>query len=73
MCLAVPGKILAVDGNEAEVDFGGIRRKVRVDLVKVEVGEYVLVHAGYAINTIERKDAEEIIELFGQMGDGLQN
>jgi hydrogenase expression/formation protein HypC len=61
MCLAVPGQILAVDGNSARVDFSGVERMVHVDLLPdLRVGEYVLVHAGFAIQRLESSEAAEI-------------
>jgi hydrogenase expression/formation protein HypC len=61
MCLAVPGRILAVDGNSARVDFTGVERMVHVDLLPdLQVGEYVLVHAGFAIQRLESSEAAEI-------------
>ncbi len=61
MCLAVPGRIVAIDGQNATVDFSGVERKVFVDLLPdLRVGEYVLVHAGFAIQRLETSEAKEI-------------
>jgi len=60
MCLAVPGKIVECRSDEAIVDFQGNRLKVSTVLTpQTEVGEWVLVHAGFAISTIDQKDALE--------------
>ena len=60
MCLAIPAKVLEVNGDVAKVDFGqGVAREVNVMLVDAKVGEYVLVHAGYAIEKLDQKAAEE--------------
>ena len=68
MCLAVPAKVLEIRGNVAKVDFGnGIIRDVNIMLVETEVGEYVLVHAGYAIQVIDRKAAEETLRLWDEL------
>jgi hydrogenase expression/formation protein HypC len=68
MCLAVPAKVLEINGNVAKVDFGnGILRDVNVMLVETKVGEYVLVHAGYAIQVIDRKAAEETLQLWDEL------
>ena len=68
MCLAVPAKVLEVKGDIAKVDFGqGIVREVNVMLVEARVGEYVLVHAGYAIQTIDREAAEETLRLWDEI------
>jgi hydrogenase expression/formation protein HypC len=68
MCLAVPAKIMKIDGEVAEVDFGeGILREVNIALVEPRVGEYVLVHAGYAITVIDKEEAEETLRLWGEI------
>jgi len=68
MCLAIPAKVLEVQGEVAKVDFGqGIVRDVNVMLVEARVGEYVLVHAGYAIQVIDRKAAEETLRLWEEI------
>lgn len=70
MCLAVPGRVMAVEGKLAKVDFGGITREVRVDLVpEVRVGEYVLVHAGFAIQVLDESAAEETIRAWEEVGE----
>ena len=61
MCLAVPGRIVAVDGQNATVDFSGVERRVFADLLPdLRIGEYVLVHAGFAIQRLETSEAAEI-------------
>jgi hydrogenase expression/formation protein HypC len=68
MCLAVPAKVTAVDGTTATVDFGGLSRDVLLDLLPgVAVGDYVLVHAGFAIQRLEAGEAEEILDIFAQL------
>lgn len=57
-----------MDGSKASVDFGqGVLREVNVTLVEAKVGDYVLVHAGYAIQTIEEKEALETISLWNSI------
>jgi len=64
MCLAVPGKVISREGNVAMIDLGGVQRRVSVMLVPdVEVGQYVLVHAGFAIQTLEAGEAAETLAL----------
>jgi len=68
MCLAIPAKVLEVQGDVAKVDFGqGIVRDVNVMLVEARVGEYVLVHAGYAIQVIDKEAAEETLRLWEEI------
>ena len=68
MCLAIPAKVLEVNGNVAKVDFGqGVAREVNVMLVDVIVGQYVLVHAGYAIEKLDQKAAEESLNTWREI------
>jgi len=65
MCLAIPAKVMTLNGDKANVDFGqGILRDVNVTLVNVKVGQYVLVHAGYAIQVLEEDEALETLSLW---------
>jgi len=70
VCLAIPGKIVSLDTVKqfATVDFGGgTQRQANVTLVDVKLGDYVLVHAGFAIQVLEEHEAEETLKLFRQM------
>jgi len=68
MCLAIPAKIIEIKGNLAKVDFGeGVLREVNIMLVEAKVGEYVLVHAGYAIQVIDQRAAEETLQLWNEI------
>ena len=68
MCLAIPAKVLEVNGDVAKVDFGqGVAREVNVMLVEAQVGEYVVVHAGYAIETLDQEAAEESLKLWREL------
>lgn len=70
MCLAIPGKILKIDGNSALVDFDGIKQKVIIALIlNPEVGKFVIVHAGYAIEQMDEKDALEAIEQWKELAE----
>ncbi len=62
MCLAIPGKIKKIfDDKTAEIEIGGIIKKASLDLIpKIKVGDYVLLHAGFAIEVIDQKEALEI-------------
>lgn len=68
MCLAIPAEVKEIKGNMAKVDFGGgVLREVDVSLVNAQVGEYVLVHVGYAIQVIDRKAAQETLQLWNEI------
>ena len=59
---------MRLDGSKAQVDFGeGVLREVNVTLVEAKVGDYVLVHAGYAIQTVDEKDALETLALWKEI------
>ena len=66
MCLGVPGKVVSVDGRIAVVDFWGVTRQVRLDIVDQEVvpGDYVLNHVGFAIRRIPPEDIAETLALY---------
>jgi hydrogenase expression/formation protein HypC len=68
MCLAIPARITRIEGFKAQVDFGGgVLRDVNVTLVDAKEGDYVLVHAGYAIETVDKKDALETLALWKEI------
>lgn len=67
MCLAVPAEIKSIDGHVATVDYGGVRRTANISLVDANVGDYVIVHAGYAIQVMDKEEAEKTLDLFREM------
>lgn len=68
MCLAIPALVKSLEGDLAEVEIGGIGRKISTVLTpEVKVGDYVLLHTGYAINVIDEEEAEETLKLFAEM------
>ena len=70
MCLAIPGKILEIDQNSALVDFDGIKQNVIIALIQnPEIGKYVIVHAGYAIEMMNEKEALEAIEQWREIAE----
>jgi len=77
MCLSIPSKVVEIDENNmATVDTMGVRRKVTLDLIgePVEIGEYILIHVGFAMNKISVEEAEESLriyeEIIAAMDDG---
>jgi len=70
MCLAVPVKVISIKDEQAEVEIGGVGRPVSIVLTPdVKVGNYVLLHAGYAISIVDDNEAEETLKLFEQIAD----
>ncbi|MEX1244429.1 MAG: HypC/HybG/HupF family hydrogenase formation chaperone [Thermoanaerobaculia bacterium] len=69
MCLGVPGRVLTVEGELATVDFFGIRRQVRLDVVDepVKPGDYILNHVGFAIRRIPQEEIAETLSLYEQL------
>jgi hydrogenase expression/formation protein HypC len=69
MCLGVPGRVIAVDGDIATVDFWGVTRPVRLDVVDAPVapGDYVLNHVGYAIRRIDPSEIGETLALYDEL------
>lgn len=68
MCLAIPVKVISIAGDEAEIDIGGVKRTVSVVLTpEVKVGDYVLLHTGYAIGVVDEAEAEETLKLLEEI------
>jgi len=74
MCLAIPGKVVEIVENIARVDFGhGVTREIDITLVDVDLGGYVLVHAGFAIQTLEASEAEETLKLWREIFQSMES
>lgn len=71
MCLGYPAKVIEIlEDKRALVDYLGVRKNVNIALLKdVNVGDYILIHSGIAIEKIDQKEAEEIEKLFGEVKD----
>ena len=70
MCLAVVGRIEKIEGEMATAEIMGVRREISIVLVpEIKVGEYVMIHAGFAINSIDEESAKETEELLKQVFD----
>ena len=75
MCLAVPGRILEIEGDDpllraGRVDFAGTIKRVNLAYVpEARVGDYVLVHVGFAISVVDDEDAQKVLSYLSQMGD----
>ncbi len=71
MCLGVPMKVCRVSGNTAEVELMSLKRDVDVRFLEdVKPGDYVIVHAGFAIQSVDEKEALKTLELVREMGEG---
>ena len=73
MCLAIPVKVVELrDGDQATVDVGGVRKVISLALVDgIAVGDYVILHVGYAIQKLDPEEAEKTLALFAELGENL--
>ena len=75
MCLAVPGKIISIEGDDpllrsGKVSFGGVSKQINLTCVpEAKVGDYVLVHVGFALSIVDEGEAMQVFEYLRQMGD----
>jgi hydrogenase expression/formation protein HypC len=73
MCLAIPVKVVELlDGDQATVDVGGVRKEVSLALVDgIAVGDYVILHVGYAIQKLDPEEAEKTLALFAELSENM--
>ena len=73
MCLAIPVKVVELrEGDQATVDVGGVRKEISLALVDgIAVGDYVILHVGYAIQKLDPEEAEKTLALFAELGENL--
>jgi len=75
MCLGIPGKVVEIERHElglasGKVDFGGVGKQVNLSVTpEVEVGQYVIVHVGFAISTVDEDEAQQVFRYLEEMGD----
>lgn len=70
MCLAIPARIKSIKDEEAEVEIGGISRRISLLLTpEASVGDYALIHTGYAINILDQTEAEKTLALFREIAE----
>ncbi len=70
MCLSIPSKVIKIDENNmATVDTMGVKREVTLDLIdeKIDIGDYVLIHVGFAMNKISQEEAMESIKVYDEI------
>ena len=73
MCIAAPAKILEINNNVATCDFGGVKQEAKLDLVEADVGSYVLIHSGYAIEVLTEEAAKESLDTWDLLLEELEN
>lgn len=75
MCLAIPAKVMEISkeegGRRAKADFGGVSREIDISLVDAKIGDYVIVHAGFAIELIDEQEAKETLEMWAELLEDL--
>jgi hydrogenase expression/formation protein HypC len=74
MCLAIPARVVEMpDEDTAVVDLGGVKKAISLALVEeVSVGDYVIVHVGFALNKLNPEEAEKTLALFAEMGAAVE-
>lgn len=71
MCVAVPGKVVEIEKNIAQVDVNGTKLKIDISLIPAKVGDYVLIHAGCALEVLKEETAKEMIQLFKDLEEAM--
>jgi len=78
MCLAVPGKIVSIEGDDpilrdGKVNFGGVVKRVNLSLVpEAKIGDYVLVHVGFALSIVDEEEAKQVFEYLKMIGELME-
>ena len=73
MCLSIPARVVEIVGNAAKVDVGGMLREISTDLCPdVAPGEYVLIHAGFAIQKVDEEEARQTLDLLKELADSYE-
>ena len=73
MCLAIPALVTHIEDKEAEVEIGGVTRRISLWLTpEAKVGDYVLLHTGYAINILDQEEARETLELLEEIAEAAE-
>jgi len=74
MCLAAPARVISISDNTATVDYGGVETQCRLETLteEVAVGDYVLIHTGFAIRRLSPEDGEETLKLFDELARSLE-
>jgi hydrogenase expression/formation protein HypC len=74
MCLAIPMKLIKIEGNKGVVELSGIQKEVSLNLLtNVKVGDYLIIHAGFAIEKLNEKEAKETLSIWEEIGNLQQS
>lgn len=74
MCLGLPLKIVEIDNKEAIGELNGVKRKVRIDLIEnLKIGDYVMIHAGFAIEKLDESSALETLDIVNELEQAVNN
>lgn len=71
MCVAIPARVISIDGDSAVVDVSGNRLNINIGVVTPQIGDYVLLHAGYAVGIVSMEEGQELEKLFSELEDFL--
>jgi hydrogenase expression/formation protein HypC len=70
MCLAVPMKLISIEGNKGIVELSGIKKEISLNLLKdVEIGDYLIIHAGFAIEKLNEEEAKKTLAIWEEIGN----
>jgi hydrogenase expression/formation protein HypC len=70
MCLAIPAQVVSIDGEQGLVDIGGVHKEISLALLDdVAVGDYVIIHVGYALQKLDPEEAAKTLALFAELGE----
>ena len=68
MCLAIPAKVIKIEGKSAEVEIGGVSKKISIEFIdKVNLGDYLIIHAGFAIQKLDEEEAKITLSILKEM------
>ncbi|MEJ2307294.1 MAG: HypC/HybG/HupF family hydrogenase formation chaperone [candidate division WOR-3 bacterium] len=74
MCLAIPMKLIKIEGNKGVVELSGIQKEVSLNLLtNVKVGDYLIIHAGFALEKLNEKEAKETLSIWEEIGNLQQS
>ena len=70
MCLAIPMKLISIKGNKGEVELSGVKKEISLDLLKeVKIGDYLIIHAGFAIEKLNEEEAKKTLTIWEEIAN----